>query len=121
MVDTQGNRLGPRKTFIYENDAGLTLNIQLDESVATAVGNVASTNGALPIVCPSKYLEPRYINLKLKTDLSVNKRVVIGDPANSLFASSAASEVTINSQIWVVTSRVGEKRQTLLVDDPPPP
>lgn len=116
MADNVGNRLGPRKTFTYTNSAGVTFNIRLDESVGTAVGNTASTNGALPILCPSRFLEPRYILLQLDSDPAVRKTAIIGDVANSLFASTAASEVTINGVLWKVTGRVGEKSSTLPVD-----
>lgn len=120
MADTVGNRLGPRKTFVYVNDSSINFNISLDESVATAVGNDPSTNGALPILRATgkRPLEPRYFLLELKTDPSVRKKAICCDYTNSLFLSSARSEVTINGVVWVIVGRVGEKRSNLPVDDP---
>ena len=57
--DTSGNTLGPRGTFIYTSDTGVSYNARLDLTVATAAGNVESTNANLPVLCPSKFLEPR--------------------------------------------------------------
>jgi len=118
--DSQGNVTGIRKAFVYTTDFGVSYNALLDNSVSVAAGNVASTNGALPVLCPSKYIQPRYLNVQAKTDPAIRKRITIGDPANALFASNAASEFTINGVVFVVTGRVGEVRSTLLVDDPPP-
>lgn len=115
MADSVGNTLGPRSTFVYESDAGVSYNIRLDESVGTAVGNAASTNAALPILCPSRFLEPRYVLMQQTSDASIRKRAIIGDPANSLFASTAASTVTINSVEFTITGRVGQKSSTLPV------
>lgn len=120
MADTVGNRNGPRKTFVYINDGSVNFNISLDESVSTAIGNTASTNGALPVLRATgkRPLEPRYILLALKSDLSVRKKAFVCDYTNSLFLSSMPSEVTINGVVWVATARIGEKRSTLQVDDP---
>jgi hypothetical protein len=119
MVDTVGNRLGNRKTFVYVTDSSVSYNISLDESVSTALGNDPSTNGSLPIIRASgkRPIEPRYVLLALQSDPSVKKKAIIGDYTNSLFLSSARSEVTINSVVWEVTTRVGEKRSNIPVDD----
>lgn len=121
LEDSEGNVLGPRGTFTYQGTNGVTYNITLDRSVATAVGNTLSTNAALPRVTASGTvpLSPRYILVQSKDEPSKRKRVVIGDIANSLFASAAASEVTINGEVFVVTGRVGEKSSALTVDEVP--
>lgn len=120
MVDTVGNRLGPRKTFVYINDGSVNFNISLDESVATAIGNTPSTNGAFPVIRATgkRPIEPRYILLALKSDPNIRKKAYCCDYTNSLFLSSAPTEVTINGVVWVATARIGEKRSTLMVDDP---
>lgn len=121
MVDTVGNRLGPRKTFVYVSDSSVNYNIFLDESVATALGNDPSTNGGFPILRASgkRPIEPRYVLLALQSDTSIRKKAIMGDYTNSLFLSSAPSQVTINGVIWIITGRIGEKRSTLFVDAPP--
>lgn len=120
MADTVGNRLGPRKTFLYETDSLVEFNILLDESVASAVGNTASTDGTLPVLRASgtRPIEPRYLLLALQSDTSIRKKAIVGANDNSLFAADGPSTVTINSVVWVVTGRVGEKRTSVLVDDP---
>lgn len=120
MVDNVGNRLGPRKTFVYISDGSINYNMVLDESVATALGNTPSTNSAFPrlYVSVGDDIQPRYVVMQLKADPSVKKSAVICDYTNSLFLSSVASEVSINGVVWVVTARVGEKRSTLTVDAP---
>jgi len=121
MVDNVGNRLGPRKTFVYESDSIISYNIQLDESVATACGLAASTNGSLPILRATQKwpLKPRYIILALESDPNVTKRAIIGTNDNSLYASNGPTVVVINGVNWVVTTRVGERRSVLTVDPPP--
>lgn len=122
MVDTVGNRTGPRKVFVYITDGSVNMNIVLDESVATAIGNTPSTNSAFPRIRASQRfpIEPRYLLLALKSDPSVRKKAICCDYTNTNFLSSVATEITINGVIWVVTARIGEKRSTVLVDDPPP-
>lgn len=122
MVDTVGNRLGPRKTFVYINDSSVSYNVSLDESVSLALGNSPSTNGSFPVLraTAKRPLEPRYFLLERKTDPSVRKKAICCDYTNSLFLSSARSEVTINNVVWVIVGRVGEKRSNLPVDEPPP-
>lgn len=122
MADTVGNRLGPRGTYLYESDAGVTYNISLDDSVATAVGNTLSTNAAFPVLKATQRrpLSPRYILTQLVSDPSVTKRIIVGDATNALWTSSAASTVTINGVAYTVTGRVGEKRSALKIGDPTP-
>lgn len=120
MADTVGNRLGPRGTFVYESDTGISYNISLDRSVSTAVGNDLSTNGALPVLRASQQfpLKARYILLSLDSDPNITKRVIIGDIENTIYQSSAPTSVTINGAAWTVTTRVGERRSVLKVDPP---
>lgn len=122
MVDSVGNRLGPRKTFVYITDGSVNRNIVLDESVATALGNTPSTNSGFAriYVSAGEDIKPRYVILALKSDPTVKKKAVICDYTNSLYLTSVATEVSINNVIWVVTARIGERRLTLQVDDPPP-
>ena len=121
LEDAVGNALGPRATFVYESDQGVSYNFTADRSVGLAAGNVLSTNAGLPILKTSQTrpIKPRYILIVDTDEPTKRKRVVIGDPANSLFASNANSTVTINSETFSVTGRVGEKRSTLKVEAAP--
>lgn len=123
MADSVGNRLGRRRTFVYESDTGISYNISLDESVSLAVGNDPSSNGALPVLRASQAfpLKCRYILLSLNSDTNITKRVIIGDIENALYQSSAPTQVTINGVAWTVTTRVGERRSVLRVDAPAEP
>lgn len=118
LDDSQGNVLGPRGTFTYTDNAGVTYNISLDRSVATAVGNTLSDNAALPNLTSSGTVpvSPRGIHVRSVDEPSKRKFIVIGDPANALFASKASSTVTINGEVYVVTGRRGEKSSTLAID-----
>lgn len=122
MVDTVGNRLGPRKAHVYISDSSINYNVLLDESVSEALGNAASTNALLPVLRASgkRPVEPRYVLLSLNSDTSVRKKAIVCNPENALWVSSAASTVTINGVAWTITGRIGEKRSTLIVDEPPP-
>lgn len=115
MADTVGNRLGPRGTFDYESDAGVSYIMQLDKSVATAMGNIESTDVSLPVLpaSQSRPLRPRYVLLQLQTDAKVSKKAIVGDPENALWTSNAASTVSINGVSWTITGRVGEARSVL--------
>jgi len=116
--DTVGNILGKRAVFTYQNDSSVAFNISLDRSVSLAVGNDLSTIATLPILRASgrRPIAPRYLLLQQKDSPTVKKKAIVCDLVNSLFLSSAASEVTINNIVYVVTGRVGEKRSTLVID-----
>lgn len=118
LEDGEGNVLGPRGTFVYTDNAGVNYNISLDRSVATAVGNTLSTNASFPNLTSGGTIPvaPRYLLCQSVDEPSKRKRVIIGDPANALFASKASSNVTINSEVFVVTGRVGEKSTVLKID-----
>lgn len=123
LEDNAGNVLGPRGTFTYETDQGVTYNITQDRSVGEAVGNTISTNAALPVlpISATKPIKPRYILVVDSDEPTKRKKIVIGDPTNSLFASAASATVTINGETFEVTGRVGEKRSTLRLTPAPDP
>lgn len=116
MADTVGNRLGSRAAFDYETDDGESVLMVQDESVGEAVGNVKATTPQRATSVNSKYLRGRYILVQSKTDPDVKKKIVIGDPTNTLYASDSSSEVTINGVVFVTTGRVGEAVTFLRVD-----
>ena len=120
--DTVGNILGRRGVFVYQTDSSVSYNISLDRSVGLAVGNEISTIGTLPILRASgrRPICPRYMLLQKKDEPSVKKKAIVCDLVNSAFLSSAATEVTINNVVYVVTGRVGEKRSTLVLEPETP-
>jgi hypothetical protein len=121
MVDQVGNRLGPRATFRYVDDAGNAYNVRLDESVGEGVGNAKATTGATALrvsgVIP---ISPRRVYLALQSDTSVRKSVVICDATNTLFTSDGSEEVTINNVTWITTGTRGESRQFIPFEEEPP-
>lgn len=123
LEDNEGNVLGPRGTYVYETNTGVSFNMSLDRSVSDAVGNALSQNGALPVATSGGTIpfSPRYILVRSADEPSKRKKIVIGDPANSLYASAAAASVTINGEVFNVTGRVGEKSRVLPIDPPPAP
>lgn len=118
--DLQGNVLGERATFVYTTDQGVQYNMVQDSSVGVAVGNVLSTNAALPTLktSDSRPIRPRYILLEGQTEPEKKKRVVIGAPDNSLVAG-ASTNVSINAVDYRVTTIRGEGRARLRVQPEP--
>ncbi len=121
MVDTVGNRLGPRATFVYETDSQENIVYQADRSVGLAVGNVLATTAERPSSINTRYLTGRYVLLESAADPTVRKRVFIGDALNTLFAADSSQNVTINGVVFRTTGRVGEKVSFLTIDTPTPP
>jgi hypothetical protein len=112
MADTVGNRLGPRATFEYTSDSLLDYNISLDRSVGLAVGNSLATDADLPVLraSQSRPISPRYVLLALQSNPAVKKRAIVSAADSTLFTSTGATVVSINSVNWIVTGRVGERR-----------
>lgn len=121
MVDTVGNRTGPRATFVYVDDGGNPFNIRLDESVAEAVGNARSSQPLLPVLRASGSfpLKPRYYRVQLNSDPRVTKSVIACNPEAINWINNAAFGITINSQPYTITARIGEQRFALKVDAAP--
>lgn len=121
MVDTVGNRLGPRATFVYQTDGGVSYNIVLDDSVSSAVGNPRSTQSLLPVLKASQTrpIQPRYYRVQLQSDPRVTKSIIVCNPDALNWVNSGATNITINGVTFVITARVGEKRFAPKVDPPP--
>lgn len=109
--DALGNVLGERRTYVYVTDAGVSYNMDVDNSIAVAVDNTPSTNAALPglRVSQKRPLRPRYI-LAENADGTIRKRIVIGSAANPLFVGTD-SEFTANGVVFSVTYAQGETVQ----------
>lgn len=111
---------GSRRWFQYLSDNNLSYAVELDESTYEvaelgmtrvtpgAAGPVA--NGRILQVSAGRPLSMRYANLA-RTDgdgRRVTKRVFIGLLTTQLW-QRALSQVTINGEVWTVTSTVGER------------
>lgn len=118
--DSAGNVLGRRGTFEYTTDDGETVVYTGDLTVGLAVGNTLASASARPTSVNSKYLRGRYVLMQSEAEPEVKKKVIIGDPANALFAAVASSTRIINGVTYVSTGRVGEAvsflRTTPLID-----
>lgn len=120
MVDTVGNRLGPRQTFRYIDDAGNAYNIRLDGSVSSAIGNAVATTAAPSLRATGAIpLSPRRVYLALTSDPNVRKNAVVCDAANALFTADGSTQVTINGVTWITTGTRGESRQFIPFEAPP--
>lgn len=110
MADSVGNLLGPRSDKNYIDDEGRVFKCLLDDSVSAAVGNIAA-NPASPRLFTSKGIpfKPRIIGVALDSDPTITKEIVIGDPANALYASSTPTPVVINTVAFTTTYRRGEQ------------
>lgn len=113
--DTVGNLLGVRGTFTYISDSSVSYKMSQDRSVGLAVGNDLATIAGLPIlrVTGRKEISPRYLLCQQDANAKITKRIVVGDPENSIWVSSASTALTINTVAYTVTGRIGEKRSTL--------
>ena len=109
--DVAGNVLGERRPFQYVADNGTEYNVELDNSIAVAVGNDESTDAGLDRVSVSGRLPlaPRYINVVATGDDNIRKRVVIGSATNPLFVGTSSS-FTANGVTFSVLSSRGERR-----------
>ncbi len=109
--DTVGNVLGERGVYVYTDDSGTVYNVTQDASNAAGVGNVASEDASPPVLRTSQArpIKPRYVLLVDQATGNKRKKVVIGSRTNAVFAGSAAT-VTINSVVYDVVTRVGERQ-----------
>lgn len=109
MVDTVGNRLGPRAYFDYTTDDGRVLSVLMDESVALAVGNEPASGTNPRGSFRGSGIVPRYILLQLVDDPTVRKRVVITEPDSGFMTSATSASIAINGVNWSQTYRSGER------------
>lgn len=109
MVDTVGNRLGPRAYFDYTTDDGRVLSVLMDESVALAVGNEPASGTNPRGSFRGSGIVPRYILLQLVDDPTVRKRVVITEPDSGFMTSATSASIAINNVNWSQTYRSGER------------
>lgn len=114
MVDSVGNRLGPRQTYRYIDDLDNQWNVSLDASVASAVGNdpavtqapAIATSGTLPF-------EARRLFVRSKVNPTVTKSIVITARLNPLFNAEGSQDVNINGVAFETTGIKPERRTFL--------
>lgn len=116
-----GNRLGPKKTYIYQTDVdAIVYLVQRDEDLAI-VGYGAGAAAPVEydpdnppagktVLTPPKRFEPRVAFVQSSTD-GARKDMVCFDPtAEKYVVSARTSAGTIDSDAtFVVTGRKGEK------------
>lgn len=105
---------GSMADFDYISDDGVTYGLRMDEGNAVAAGNTPLSSALTPKL-PQGY-EPRYVNVKHPAS-GASRRVVVGDPANALWAGSVSSVSLLDytaspiaAANFLVQSWIGEKR-----------
>lgn len=101
-----GNRLGPRARVQYTSDTGEIYNLTTDADLAAASGlplAVAGTGSA-----PPRRFKPRGVYCQNTVGGSLARRFVPCDPDAAFYATSASSNITIDSEVFITTGRRGE-------------
>lgn len=119
LMPLNGNRLGPRKKYVYESDdVGRLYILTTDPDLAipgTGVGAGSPTeydpNGPQPggTIGPApKRFKPRRVHM---TDAATGaqKSIVVFNPSGGLYSASASSQVTIDGLSFRTTGRTGER------------
>jgi len=119
LDDTVGNVLGERATYVYTTDGGVAHNMTQDAGNATGVGNVLSADADAPILRTSQArpIKPRYILVAGPGTGLRRKKVVIGSATNTAF-NGTDSTVTINTVVYTIVTRVGERNSRLKIGAP---
>lgn len=114
-----GNRIGPRKRYIYAtDDLAVVYIITTDADLAVAGTGVA---GAIPdeydpanppagvTVCPApRRFTPRCVFIQDPVS-GARKNIICFSPTSNLYASSVPQTVTIDALDFTSTGRKGEK------------
>lgn len=111
-----GNRLGARKSYLYESDGGGTYIVETDESLAIAgfgAGAAApveydpeTPGDAQP--APGRF-QPRIVYVQAAD--GARKAMIAFDPTASAYARTNSATYTIDTEAgWVSTGRRGEKQ-----------
>lgn len=101
-----GNRLGTKSVYGYTTDAGVEINLLLDDDlVLTNSGLVLNDEGQPK---PQRF-KPRVVFAQaIVGNRVVRKALVCGTSAAALYASSTPQDVTIDGQVFTTTGRRGE-------------
>ena len=106
-----GQFTGPRKKYAYTNDQDETINLKLDETLATLAGtgltaSVAGQGGPKPTG-----FEPRGVYWKGTAAgyETARKFIICGTTDATLYASDSPQALTIDGVAGITTGRRGER------------
>lgn len=101
-----GNRLGPRGRFQYTSDNGVVYNVETDADLATAGELDAAVPGAGQ--APPRRFKPRGVYCQSTGVGPLARRFVICNDDFAGYATTAASNITIDGEVFITTGRRGE-------------
>lgn len=106
-MPTTGNTLGPRRYYRYTTDTGEVYKYLTDETLGTVVAGVL--DDASPDL-PRRFT-PRYVLMQSAVGgVLYKKRVVCPLLTTPIYDADGSTTVTIDTQEFTTTGRVGEKR-----------
>lgn len=102
-----GNILGGRSWYAYTGDSGESYSIQMDDSLAEAVGAVLNDSNP----APPKRLEPRVVHCEtvVTGGLLKRKSVIVPTPDGAEYATDTTTTITIDGLAFQTTGRTGER------------
>lgn len=112
---------GSRRWFGYTADSGVVFGYELDESTYenAAFGMVPVPPGTLALSIDSdRPLRPRYVNVVRVNlaDETLRAKFYVGTTA-ALAALVAAGQVTVDGEVWGLSSYRGEQRKIIPLTD----
>lgn len=101
-----GNRLGPRRYYLYTDDRGTTYSYLTDQDLGEAAN--ATLNDGNPNF-PRRFL-PRGVFLEGQGEAAGSRKFLIC-PSNSAapYTSAGGTSLTIDAETWKIVGRKGEK------------
>lgn len=102
-----GNVLGGRSWYAYTGDSGASYSIQMDDSLAAAVGAVLNDSNP----APPRRLEPRvvYCEAQVSNGDVKRKALIIPTPDGAEYATDTTTTITIDGLVFQTTGRTGER------------
>ena len=108
----EGQRLGPRASYVYQLDDDQLVVLQLDSTLGD-LPNTGLTryDGTQPVCKKFVGFEPRYVRWQvvLADGKRATKKIICNNTAGSYYKSEAPQAITIDGDAGTTTGRVGEK------------
>lgn len=121
----EGQYLGQRNKFIYQDDNDNSYLIVLDETLGslTETGlTLATTANATGLTELPKSLKPRYVNWQGICDGNLVRKRLVCSRTSTVYSAGVSTSFDIDGSTGgAVTSRVGEKQLFLKLDEPATP
>lgn len=105
-----GQRLGPKKKYAYIMDDGTTIRLALDATLGdlSGTGLTELTTGSTAQNKPTNF-KPRAVYVQaIDEDGNVARKRVVCNTGGALYSSNSEQNVTIDSEVFQTTGRVGE-------------